>query len=382
MAKARSRPTETIWSVSQTLGQIAPVRLAAEWDNVGLLVGSARWPCRRALVTVDLTPLVLNEARKLKCDLIVSYHPPIFKPVKSMLAGEWTSEGLAAEALANKIAIYSPHTAWDAAAGGTNDTLAALCGVQASRPFTFARATPFKECKFVVFVPSEHVDRVADAMFGAGAGDIGNYTHCSFRSPGEGSFFGNESTDPKVGQRGRLERVSEIRLEAIAPEHLVTEITQALRRSHPYEEPAFDIFPLSARASPRLGQGRIGRLPRAMSLANLAALLRRKANAKTVSFVGSPRSQAHQIYVCVGAAGSLPFDIQDDVLEPGDVVITGEIRHHDALRYLREGTSAIALGHWASERPGVAELARRLKLELPRLDVRLSKADRDPFSPA
>jgi dinuclear metal center YbgI/SA1388 family protein len=381
--KSTARAIPSICDVNAVIGRIAPRSLAADWDNVGLIVcGKGTEPCRRILVTGDLTPPVLAEATRARSDLIVSYHPPIFRPIKRLATLGWDAEDLAAEALARRIAIYSPHTAWDAAPGGTNDALAAILGLKAMRPFTYAPVAPGRESKIVVFVPADHVDRVAQAMFDAGAGRIGDYTHCSFRIPGQGTFFGTESTKPRVGRRGRLERVDEIRLEAIARNSAVPRIVAALRSTHPYEEPAFDIYPLADHPSDRVGQGRIGDLPKRTRVRDLARSLKRRLRAANVSVVGDGRAIVRRAMICAGAAGSLPFELRGAVLTPGDVVITGEIRHHDALRYLRMGAAAIALGHWASERPGVDALARRLARELPQVDVRRSRADADPFAPA
>jgi dinuclear metal center YbgI/SA1388 family protein len=376
-----------VGDLSAAMERIAPTRLAADWDNVGLLAGDVAWPCRRVLVAVDLTPDVLNEAVSMRADAIVAYHPPVFRPITRMSVTRGTTEGLAAEALSRRIGIYSPHTALDAAPGGTNDVLAELCGVRETRPFVASPAAA-RECKVVVFVPPAKTDAVAEAMFAAGAGRIGEYTHCSFRIPGQGTFFGTEETSPTVGRRGRLERVEEIRLEAIAPQSAIPQVVAAIRRSHPYEEPAFDIYPLAPTPSKNHGQGRIGDLPRPTPLASLAKQLMRRMAAQSrghatptnIACIGRRDQRIRRALICVGAAGSLPFEIDDPAgCGVGDVIVTGEIRHHDALRYLRCGAAAIALGHWTSERPGVAVLAKRLKTELRGVDVRLSRRDRDPF---
>lgn len=361
---------------------IAPTRLAAEWDNVGLLAGDPGWRLRSALLTIDLTPDALDEAVGRRVGAIVSYHPPIFRAIKSLRVGRDSTEGLAAEALSRRIAVYSPHTALDAADGGMNDTIAAMCGAKRTRPFTFAPALAEPECKVVVFVPANAVDRVAGAIFENGAGRIGDYTHCSFRSPGQGTFFGTESTDPAVGRRGRLERVDEIRLEAVAPRSRMSAIVTAIRAAHPYEVPAIDLFPLEAIPSRKTGQGRLGALPRAIRAGDLARRLKRATRAANVLIVGGPKTHVERVLVCVGSAGSLPFEMDGETCRAGDAVVTGEIRHHDARRYERAGVVAIALGHWASERPGLEAFARRLSKLLPGVSLQLSRRDADPFRAA
>lgn len=379
MGKARPSKRLSSGDVLRVLERVAPRRLAAEWDNVGLIACPGDWRCGRALVAVDLTPDVLDEAIRVKADLVVAYHPPIFKPVKKLKTWRFDAEDLAAEAISRGIAVYSPHTAWDAAAGGTNDVIAAMCGIRETRPFTYPPVEPGRECKIVVFVPAEHVERVAQAMFATGAGRIGHYTHCSFRLPGQGTFYGSDDTNPRVGKRGRLETVDEVRLEAVARTRCVPDIVAAIRRTHPYEEPAFDIYPLAEHPRNREGPGRIGWMPKAAKLGAVATMLKRATGAANVAIVGHPSAKIERAWICVGAAGSLPFEVASTICGVTDVVITGEIRHHDALRYLRMGASAIALGHWASERPGVAALAKRLQKEMPGVGVRLSRADRDPF---
>jgi len=357
---------------------IAPCSAAADWDNVGLLVGDPGWRLRRLLLTIDLTAAVLDEAIRAPADAILSYHPPIFRPGKRMIVDRGTAEGIAAEALSHRIAVYSPHTALDAAGDGTNDTLAGLAGLEGVEPFATSRSA-MEQCKLVVFVPESHVDRVAEAAFAAGAGRIGAYERCSFRIGGQGSFFGTDATDPVVGRKGRLERVDEVRLEVVLRRSDLVRVSSAVRSAHPYEEPAYDVYALEPAALLGVGQGRVGRFRRSTRLAPLARLLKRRIGATVVSLIGRSTQTVRRGLVCVGAAGSLPFDLSDSP-GPGDVIITGEIRHHDALRIQRCGAAAIALGHWASERPVLRPLAKRLSRALPGTTVSVSRADRDPFS--
>lgn len=357
---------------------IAPRWSAAEWDNVGLLVGSPDWPLRRLLLAIDLTPDVLEEAVRGRFDAVLAYHPPIFRATKRMIADSRRQEGLAAAALAERIAVYSPHTALDAAPGGTNDTLASLCGLEETEPVE-SLSPSRDEYKLVTFVPPAQLEAVAEAMFAAGAGRIGDYERCSYRLNGQGTFFGTASTSPAVGRRGRLETVNETRIEVVVPPAALAEVVAALRRAHPYEEPAFDVYPLRAPPEAARGQGRVGRWPQPVAVGRLARMLARKTGAANVSIVGNAGARAVRGLVCVGAAGSLPFEITGRPLGPGDVVITGEIRHHDALAYERCGAAAIALGHWTSERPVLTPLASRLRRMLRGVSVTVSRRDRDPF---
>ena len=375
MSKARSRTT--VADVCEAMEDIAPCGLSQSWDNVGLLVGDPSAKVRRVLTCIDLTPDVVTEAIKKKIEVVMAYHPPIFKPVASLRADSHGTDVLVFECIKRGIAIYSTHTALDAADGGTNDVLANLCGCKETEPLEYVDEPSIDECKLVVFIPREQVDAVAGAMFEAGAGHIGDYSHCSYRLSGQGTFLGGTSTKPAVGKRGRLEQIDEIRLETVVPTKRLPEVVRAMTAANPYDEPAFDIIPLKAK--PARGIGRVGELPKPTTLARLAKRLKRSTRAACVQIVGQSNRAVRRVVIVAGAAGSLPFKIP---LAPTDCIVTGEIRHHDALTIDRAGCTAIALGHWASERPVLTPLTVRLRDRLPGINVNISDADRDPFRPA
>lgn len=386
MAKARVKPAArsaapavapraTVADVAAALDRIAPPALAQSWDNVGLLAGDPHARVERVLLCIDLTHAVVDEARRTRAGFVFAYHPPLFKPISRVLATSKATDSILFDCISAGIAVYSSHTALDAADGGTNDCIAALCGIERMEPLEYVDTPAPRGCKLVTFVPAESLEKVADALFAAGAGCIGDYTHCSFRVEGEGTFFGGENTNPVIGQRGARERVEETRLELVVPHSRLPDTLQALRAAHPYEEPAFDIYPLQ----PPLmrGIGRCGTLPRPIELRRLAQSLQQATAATCVQLVGDPNRRVDRAIILVGAAGDLPIRA---LRGPGDVIITGEIRHHDALAIRRVGASAIALGHWSSERPVLDPLRSRILTALPGLKVSLSRADRDPFS--
>ena len=375
------RNKATVAALSAAMESIAPTWAAADWDNVGLLVGSPDWPARKVLLTIDLTPAVLDEAVAGRFDAVIAYHPVIFKPSARMLLDRRTTTGLAAEALSRRIAVYSPHTALDCAPGGTNETLASLCYLRDVRPFESARPTA-RQVKLVTFVPDRHADQVAEGLFAAGAGVIGDYQRCSYRLRGHGTFFGTETTKPTEGKKGRLETIEEIRLEVVLPAEKLAQVVAALRKVHPYDEPAFDLYPLETPPNPSVGQGRIGAFAKPVALRSFARMLQRKCRAANVVVIGNPSGTLRHALICAGAAGSLPFEIPGRPCGKGDVVITGEIRHHDALAYARSGAAAIALGHWASERPVLMPLSQQLRRRLPGAAIVISRKDKDPFTRA
>jgi hypothetical protein len=229
-------------------------------------------------------------------------------------------------------------------------------------------------CKLVVFVPPAEADKVADAMFAAGAGRIGEYTKCSYRLSGTGTFLGGDASNPSVGQRGRYETVDEVRLETILPDACVPAVIAAMRNAHSYEEPAFDVYPL--KGEPARGIGRVGTLARATTLGSLARALKKRLSLGAVEIVGDGDRTVNRAAVCVGSAGRLPLERAAAVA--CDVVITGELRHHDALAFRAAGMSAVLLGHWASERPALEALEARIRAAFTSLTVTASATDRAP----
>ncbi len=357
--------------VLDALEDLAPLRYAESWDNVGLLVGANASDVSRVLVTVDYTDAVADEARRQRANLVVAYHPPIFAAVKRV-----SSDAPWVQAIRDGIALYSPHTALDVARGGTNDFLADACGIaeEGRAPLrTFAPTDP--SFKLVTFVPETDVERVSAALFEAGAGRIGAYTRCSFRSSGTGTFFGDESTSPAVGERGKLERVDEIRLETIVSVGRVERVVGALRASHSYEEPAFDLVRLAA--SPEgVGQGRVGSVA-AESRRAIVTRVKAALGLEHVLVAGPLDAPASRVAVAAGAGG----DLLEAAMQAGaDVLVTGEIRHHDVLAALRRGLTIVATLHSNSERAAVRAFAERLGERLSGVDVRTSVVDGEPLS--
>ncbi len=349
---------------------IAPTRYAEAWDNVGLLVGDPNREIARALLTIDYTRGVADEAKQAQCDVVIAYHPPLFSAVKHLIA-----PSLIFDAAANGIAIYSPHTALDVAEGGTNDLLADALGLGDRAPLRPVE-TKSTRCKLVTFVPRAHLDAVSAALFDTGAGRIGDYTRCSFRSEGTGTFFGEAGANPVVGQAGRLETADEVRLETVVPIARIDEIVQALKASHPYEEPAFDLLQLTA-APEAIGIGRVGNLASPVDRRELFQRIKSALALDHLLIAGPADGPVSRAAVCAGAGS----DLLDDALRHNaDLYLTGEMRHHDALRAAAAGMTVVCTLHSNSERPSLDRLARRLEAELPSLETHLSRADRDPFT--
>jgi dinuclear metal center YbgI/SA1388 family protein len=363
----------TVGAILAHLERLAPLALAAAWDNVGLLLGDRNAPVQRVMTCLTVTPESVAEAVEVGAQLIITHHPILFRAVQRLTTD--TAEGSMLTALARtQIAVYSSHTAFDNCPGGINDLLATRLGledVETLRP----TAEP-GQCKVVVFVPDQDLGRVSDALFAAGAGRIGQYSECSFRLTGTGTFFGSDASNPTVGQKGRREEVSEWRLEAVCPEAALSKVIAAIRGAHSYEEPAYDIYPLRP-TDARSGEGRLGRLTRPLSLGQLAQLLKDKLGAQAVGMVGEPERQVQRVAVACGSAGEF---LPDAVRSRAELFVTGEVRFHDLLRAQADGLALLLPGHYATERCGVEELARRLQAEWPDLEIWASRCESDPLT--
>jgi dinuclear metal center YbgI/SA1388 family protein len=357
------------------LEEIAPLGGAASWDNVGLLVGDASQSVSRVLLAIDCTEEVLAEAKAAECEAVIAYHPPIFGKLDRVVRGG--AGGLAGalvyDAIRSGIAIYSPHTALDVADGGTNDALADALAMKDRAPLSRSEEKDH-EYKLVYFVPESAAEAVSAAVFDAGAGRIGAYSSCSFRSPGTGTFFGEAGASPAVGERGRLERVDELRVETVVPIACVAPVLAALRASHPYEEPAFDLVRLASRSRGK-GMGRIGTIEETTRAA-LITRVKEALGVERVLVAGPLEGTASRVAVCAGSCGDLVFEA---VRQKADLYLTGELRHHDALRAAAGGITVVCTLHSASERPVLSSLGARLARALPHMAFIVSRADRDPF---
>jgi dinuclear metal center YbgI/SA1388 family protein len=353
----------------QILDDIAPTRLAESWDNVGLLAGDPAQPITRALLAIDYTPQVAAEAAEQRCELVVAYHPPIFNALSRI-----TAPSLIFDTIRHGMAIYSPHTALDVADGGTNDLLADVLGLRERQPLRLIEPKA-RAYKLVTFVPEADVDRVASALFDAGAGRIGHYTRCSFRSPGTGTFMGDESTNPTVGEKCVHEQAPELKIETICPIARLADVLAALRASHPYEEPAFDLVQLAAPPE-KLGQGRIGTIT-PMPLDELIRRIKRELGLTHLLVAKANESAPITRAACLAGAGR--EHVKDAMAQKAQIYLTGEIPHHDALAAAAAGVTVIATLHSNSERAVLKRLGEKLSAVAPDVSFQLSAADRDPF---
>jgi dinuclear metal center YbgI/SA1388 family protein len=354
------------------LETLAPPALSESWDNTGLLMGSRAGDVSRVLTCLTLSPDVAAEAVSIGVQLVVTHHPLMFKPVQRVTSE--TLEGRTMLALLQAgIAVYSPHTAWDNAPLGINQQLAELCELQ---DVATLRCLPVaSHFKLVAFVPRNSLERVQRALWDAGCGVIGDYQECSFVLHGTGTFLGGDSTQPTVGQAGRLEHVDEARLDVVCPVDRLKPAVAALRAAHPYEEPAFDCYPLHSLPGD-VGAGRCGRLPQPMTLSELAGLVQQRLKAPGLQWAGDPALKIERLGVACGAAA----DFWKDSRQTGcQALLTGEARFHTALECRDAGFGLIVAGHYATERHGMERLAMLLAERCPGVAVTPSAVERDPL---
>ena len=369
--------------VLEVLDELAPLHLAEDWDKVGLHVGDPAWPVGRAMLCIDLTEPVMAEAVRQRVNLIVAYHPPIFGPIERLTnqsQADW-KQRIVLDAAQRRIAIYSPHTALDAASDGINQWLCHGLGQGHSEVIEPARSTLQEGVSFkvVTFVPVDKAGGVRSAMAEAGGGHIGDYEVCSFNVPGHGTFRGGADTDPIVGQAGRLETVDELRIEMVCSATSLADMVAALRQAHPYEEPAFDIYRLiePPTGGEQVGQGRCLTLRSPVSVKTLVGRIKkhlRLAHLQVAVPSGGDRQRSvTTVAVCPGAGES----ILKRAASSADAYLTGEMRHHEVIEAVAQGKVVILAGHTQTERPYLTVYRRRIVKQLGRgVEWLISRADR------
>lgn len=363
----------TVQDVIDIVENWAPPEIAWEKDNSGLQCGSRAARVRGILVALDPTLAVAQEAHRFGANMIVTHHPLLFHPLRSVDTDNHVGRMLS-QLLKQRIALYGAHTTLDFTEGGTSHILAERLGLETTaflrRPYRLQR-------KLVTFVPTASAARVAEALAAAGAGKIGNYDSCSFRLAGTGTFRGNDLTHPVFGEAGRLEEVQETRLEMVVPAPRVQHVLHALRRSHPYEEAAYDLYPTD-NSSHEYGAGVIGELPRTERLSAFLLRVKQGLHARRLRWCGEARAPVKRVAVCGGSGGEL----LDDAIRAGaQAFVTADVRYH-AFHEAEGRIALIDAGHYETELPLVDAIVRRLRSELKArgagVAVRTSRATKNP----
>jgi dinuclear metal center YbgI/SA1388 family protein len=357
---------------------LAPLRLAESWDNCGLLLGDPTSEVRSVMTCLTLSQEVAEEAVENRIDAIISHHPILFRATKSIRADK--PETSVAWRLARAgVAVVSHHTAWDGAISGANQLIAEVAGADTIQPLQPAATKPC--VKFVVFVPDENMAAVRQAAFDAGAGYIGIYDQCSYSHDGVGTFRGQEGANPAIGEVGRLESVPEKRLEIISYKSNINKVLDAIRQTHPYEEPAIDIYELAGLASQsRDGVGRVGDMVQPSTIKQIAKRIEAGLKSSAMQIALADGKSIDSNITRIAAACGAGDDLVDlAVGARAQLLITGELRFHTILKAREAGLSVILTGHYSSERVSMEYLAGLLQKKCPELMIRVSAAERDPL---
>jgi len=329
-----------IKDILQVIEQLAPPALQEDFDNAGLQAGDVNREATGALLCIDVTENVIDEALSLGCNLVISHHPLLFRPVKS-LTGQTYIERCLIKAIKNDVAIYAAHTNLDNAQGGVNYKLADMLGLP-QVPILSPKKSAL--LKLVTFVPESHAESLRSALFNAGAGTIGNYDSCSYNLTGEGTFRASEGANPFVGRVGELHFEKEVRIETVLPRYRQDDVLRALIAVHPYEEPAYDFYPLENTWA-QAGSGVTGVLPEPMPEQEFLYLLKDIFNLPTIRHTKIQNREIRDVALC---GGSGAFLIPQAVAYGADAFVTGEAKYNDF--YDAEDRILLAVvGHYESE---------------------------------
>ncbi len=357
------------------INKIAPPALAEDWDNAGLQVGDLSNGIERIMVALDPCPEAVDSAIKSSCQLLITHHPLIFEPLKRISTTDETGR-LIHQAIAGRLAIASLHTNYDVTQNGVNDLLAEALGVTGCRPLKISRREEL--VKLTVFVPVTHHDALMDSLLPF-SWLSGNYSDCSFTASGQGTFRPLEGASPYIGKVGERECVDESRFEMLISKADLQPALKAMRKTHPYEEPAFDITPLLNEGQ-QSGIGRIGYLESSPLLKDFAESVKKSLGTASLRVVGNPEQRISKLALCGGSGASL---LHDAAREGADLFLTGDIKYHDAREAQALGLSMIDAGHFATERLMVEGLSLQMETELKsrkfELEVLRCTVESDPF---
>jgi dinuclear metal center YbgI/SA1388 family protein len=322
------------------LEEFAPLQLQETYDNSGLITGNREAEAKGVLCTLDVTEDVIEEAIRLNANVIISHHPFLFQSIKSV-TGKNSVERILINAIKNDICIYSVHTNLDNTFNGVNKIICDKIGLIEQKILQPLSNHLFK---IITFVPVNEADKVRDALFKAGAGHIGNYDNCSYNTEGLGSFRGGENTNPFVGEKGEIHFENEIRIETIVPKTLLNKTIKALIEVHPYEEAAYDIFPLENEYS-LAGAGMTGRLSLPLKPAEFLKLLKTVFKTSVIKYSGNDEKVIETVAIC-GGSGS--FLLTEAIKQGANAFVTGDVKYHqffDAEKKLLY----CDIGHYESE---------------------------------
>jgi dinuclear metal center YbgI/SA1388 family protein len=362
-----------IHDIISVLEELAPPALQESYDNSGLLIGDSGLECTGAMLCLDCTEAVIQEAIQVGCNLVIAHHPLIFGGIKR-ITGRNYIERTVLLAIRSGVAVYAIHTNLDNVQAGVNRKLAEKIGLL---PNTLRILRPIKSrlLKLSVFCPLEHAAEVREAMYNAGAGHIGNYSHCSFNIEGRGSFLPEEGANPSLGKIGQLQWAEETKVEVLLPDWRLKSVLQAMRQSHPYEEVAHDICRLE-NEDQTIGAGMVGDLPEEMDEGAFLAALKERMGLMVIRHTPLCEVKVRRVALC-GGSGS--FLLEDAVRSGAQVFVTSDLKYHqffDADKRL----VLTDIGHYESERFTGELLAEELRRKFPTFALRFTTVNTNPIN--
>lgn len=345
--------------IIQSIEAVAPEKLSEDWDNVGLQVGSRQQVINRILLTLDITAEVVKEALAKKVDLIIAHHPFIFNGLKT-LSSDWEKGQLIEQLIKNDIAVYVAHTNLDKAEKGLNYYLSELLGLENIR--TLEPANPIAYYKVVVYAPLEATEKIIEVLGKNGAGAIGDYDSCTYRSSGIGTFRPLTGSNPYIGDKNNMISIAEDRIEAIIPAQELKNLIIQLKKHHPYEEMAYDVIPLeNGRLINENGLGKIGMLKEPLVTEDFIGMIKDKLGLTTLRGAGNIPETVRRVAICSGAGADL---IGLAKAKRADVLITGDLKHHDGQRALENNFWVLDAGHYGTEKWVVNCIRKILQADL------------------
>ncbi|HWZ16819.1 MAG TPA: Nif3-like dinuclear metal center hexameric protein [Mucilaginibacter sp.] len=351
------------------LESLAPLAYQEEYDNSGLIVGKPEQEVNQALISLDCTEAIVDEAIATGCQLVISHHPIVFRGLKKF-NGKTYVERVVEKAIRHNIALYAIHTNLDNISQGVNAKIAETlelknCHILAPKHSLLK--------KLVTYVPVNHAEEVRNALFEAGAGNIGNYSECSFNAEGTGTFKGNDQTDPYVGEPGKRHLENEVRIETIYPATIESKILMALVLAHPYEEVAYDLYNLTNQ-NQQVGAGMIGELDDAIDEESFLFHVKDKMRAQVIRHTAFTGRQVKKVAVCGGAGG---FLLKQAIAAGADIFITADYKYHEFFD--AEGQLVIAdVGHFESEQFTQQLLYEIIKKKFTTFALRLTEVNTNP----
>ena len=338
------------------LEEWAPKGIAWDKDNVGLQIGDPEIEVKNILLSLDFTDEVIEEAKQNKCNFIITHHPLLYYPLKNLDFSKNQNARMIEKLIKNNISLYSAHTNLDFTKHGVSFQLAKRLDLKEIR---FLKNLSNNQIKLAVFVPISHMNDVAEAIHQSGGGIIGEYSHCSFRTSGTGTFKGSQESNPSIGSKGKIEFVEEVKLEVLVDEWKLNHVIRAMKEAHPYEEVAYDIYTLK-NENINYGMGAIGKLETDMGIREFLDFISSKLKINSFRFTMSSKKKIRSVAVCGGSCGEL---IDEAIRQNADAFITADLKYH-SFQDAEDKILLIDAGHYETEIPVLDEVQKKLKMFL------------------